>query len=189
MATKKLCAVAGCGKPFHCRGYCIAHYRRVMAYGDPLAEAINPRKSFLEMALKYEGDDCLLWPYKITRQGYATIYYEGQRDGAHRIVCRKIHGEPSTPELEVRHLCGVRACLAPKHLAWGTRKENMEDKVAHGTAPRGKLNGHSKLTEADVRWIREFGAHLPRKAVAEMFGVSPSAIGRAVLRRDWKWLE
>ena len=189
MATKKLCAVADCGKPFYCRGYCVAHYQRVMAYGDPLATAINPRKSFLEMALRYEGDGCLLWPYKTNPQGYVSIRYDGRKETAHRIICRQVNGESPDPKMEVRHLCGVRACVAPKHLVWGTHKENMNDKVEHGTAPRGANNGHTKLTEADVRWIREFGTNMPRKAVAKMFGVSRHAIGRVVLRRDWNWLE
>ena len=36
MATKRLCAVDGCGKPHYSRGYCDPHYQRLKKHGTPL---------------------------------------------------------------------------------------------------------------------------------------------------------
>jgi hypothetical protein len=188
MAKQKLCAVAACGKPFYCKGYCTSHYQRFMKYGDPTGHHVSPLRPFVEKAVSYTGDECLIWPFGKTKAGYGMLRINGVNVTAHSAVCRLANGDPAHGQ-EVRHLCGVRACVAPRHLVWGTRKENMNDKAGHGTAPRGDSNGHAKLTEADVRWIREFGATLPRKEVAERFGVSPQLIGKVVLGRVWNWLK
>src|SRR5262249_12949164 len=38
-----------------------------------------------------------------------------------------------TPHHEVRHLNGIRTDNRPENLAWGTKSENMQDAVRHGT--------------------------------------------------------
>src|SRR5688572_6542050 len=194
MAIPRICTVLDCGKKVYGHGYCSAHYQRWRRHGDPMAGGMPKgqgitQKFVHEVALPYQGDDCLIWPYGKGTPGYGIINYNGKNQAVHRLVCRLAHGEASSNVLQTRHKCGVRACVNPRHLEWGTPKENMQDKVRHGTAPRGANNAHTKLTEADVRWIRQFGANMPRNEVAQMFGVSPQTIGKVVLRRDWDWLE
>lgn len=52
---------------------------------------------------------------------------------AHRLVCLAFHGEPPTPEHQVRHLNGIRTDNRPENVRWGTISENMRDKLVHGT--------------------------------------------------------
>lgn len=189
MANQKVCAVADCSKRFYCRGFCTSHYQQYMKYGDPLGRHISPLKTFIEHALKYEGDDCLIWPHGKATAGYGMARYNGETNTAHVLICKLAHGPKSHSKLEVRHTCGVRACVNPRHLVWGTRKQNMHDKIAHGTAPRGAKNGHTKLTEANVRWIRQSGSDRPRKEIAAMFGVTEQNIGKIIHRKHWDWLE
>lgn len=63
----------------------------------------------------------------------------------HVLVALAFHG-PRPEGMEVRHLDGTRTNNRPENLAWGTHSENMQDKVAHGTATRPLrthcINGH-----------------------------------------------
>lgn len=70
------------------------------------------------------------------KQGYRRVLLsrDGQkkRFSVHRLVCRAFHGEP--PEnTECRHLNGINTDDSASNLAWGTRSENMMDRVRHGT--------------------------------------------------------
>lgn len=55
-----------------------------------------------------------------------------------------------------------------------------------GERPRGEKTGKARLTEAAVREIRS--SSLPRKALAEKFGVSPETIKTARARRSWQYV-
>ncbi len=188
------CVVQDCGAKVYGHGYCSRHYQRWVRHGDPLGGG-TPRgcqlllKFVSEVALPYEGEDCLIWPYGLASTGYGMMERNGQRQTAHRVVCAMAHGEPPSERLDARHKCGIRSCVNPRHLEWGTRQQNMQDKLRHGTAPRGENNGHAKLTEANVRWIRDFGTRMPRKELVEMFGASRQAICHVLMRRTWNWLK
>jgi hypothetical protein len=54
------------------------------------------------------------------------------REFAHRLVARAFLGKPE-PGHEVRHLDGNRTNNHVSNLAWGTRAENVNDAVTHGT--------------------------------------------------------
>ncbi len=194
MATQRICIVESCGKKVCGHGYCSAHYQRWRRHGDPLAGGIPKRQQLREkfvheVAVSYQGNDCLIWPYGKGKPGYGMVCIDGKNRSAHRLVCELVHGKPESGSLDVRHKCGVRACVNPRHLEWGTRKQNMEDKVRHGTAPRGSNNGHAKLTEDAVRWIRISGRDLPRQKVADKFGVSRQAISHVLSGTTWEWLK
>lgn len=57
---------------------------------------------------------------------------KGRQIKAHRAVAEAFIG-PGAPGQEVRHLDGNRRNNAASNLAWGTRAENMQDAVRHGT--------------------------------------------------------
>lgn len=50
----------------------------------------------------------------------------------HKLVCEAFHGPKPTSGHQVRHLNGDRSDCRAANLAWGTAKENAQDRTAHG---------------------------------------------------------
>ena len=98
------------------------------------------------------------------------------------LVCAAFHG-PRPTGYQVAHLDGTRLNSSAKNLAWKTPKENMEDRLAHGRAPRGERCGASKLTDVQAgeirsRYVRGFGRwHRGNcRDLAEEYGVGMDTI-------------
>jgi hypothetical protein len=144
----------------------------------------------VEQAVAYTGNDCLLWPYHRNWSGYGVIEFRGQRNyRVHRIVCERVHGLPPEAKSVAMHACGNPACVAPAHLRWATQRENLADRVNHGTMTRGSRQGHAKLTESDIPRIRtlaKLGTNNTK--LAQQFGVSRRTIGMIVIGKTWAWL-
>lgn len=104
-------------------------------------------RQFIERAAAFDGDSCLLWPFSNTyRSGYGRYRHRP----AHREVCRRAHGEP-LENRDAAHSCGNKLCCNPKHLRWATRRENLADRVIHGTVPQGDSHGMTKYSDATIR--------------------------------------
>jgi hypothetical protein len=160
-----VCSVSDCEKTPVASGLCKGHWFRRYRYGDPTAgtPSRGNTKAFLELAIKYIGNDCLLWTLRNDR-GYGTIHIDGKRHRVSRLVCARVHGPSPYHAQDVAHSCGVPACVNPGHLRWATHTENMRDKIDHGT------NG-VKLNDSIVRairaqphrsaddWAKELGTH------------------------------
>lgn len=72
----------------------------------------------------------------------------------------------------VMHTCDNPSCCNPAHLRGGTHKDNSEDMVRKGRAPRGSVG---QLTERQVKRIL-FNTHVSNASYAKAFGVSPELI-------------
>lgn len=72
-----------------------------------------------------DEDGCWLWQGCLNRQGYGQITLEfGKNALTHRVAWE--HFEGAVPsELELDHLCRVRACCNPGHLEPVTHAENV----------------------------------------------------------------
>jgi predicted XRE-type DNA-binding protein len=78
-----------------------------------------------------------------------------------------------------------------ENLYWGTQKENMADKLKHGTQPRGEKIWNAKLDEfkiARIKLMKEVNPKLTQFQIANMFGVGASAISRVISGKRWKHL-
>jgi hypothetical protein len=97
-------------------------------------------KRFAEAAVAYEGAECLFWPFARNSAGYGQIFLAGSLKYAHRFVCESRWGPAPGDKTFALHKCGngARGCIAPLHLKWGDRAENMADMVADGHARGGK---------------------------------------------------
>lgn len=193
MATKSLCSVSGCGKPFSAKGYCRNHYYRFRMHGDPLAgkAAQGQPLAWIERHKNHEGNDCLLWPFARFLNGYAVVVSGGKTTNASNIMCLKANGAPPEGRTFALHTCnnGSGGCVHPQHLRWGSQAANMMDSVVAGTRCRGEDQHAAKLTEDDVLQIRALRGTIMQKEIASMFGIDPETVRRIQKRKAWAWLE
>jgi NUMOD4 motif/HNH endonuclease len=71
----------------------------------------------------------------------------------------------------------------PENLRYDTVKNNMADKVIHGTLLFGERCSFAKVTNKDVSEIRSLQGKKTGRALAKQFGVSPSQISRILLKQ------
>jgi hypothetical protein len=152
----------------------------------------EPERFLKEVILKFEGDDCLLWPYAKANYGYAEIRFggsAGRKRLVHRVVCEAIHGPAPEGKNDAAHSCGNRLCVNPRHIRWATRKENNDDKLIHGTSNRGERHGMAKLTADDVREIRSLRGKIKQREIAARFGINRNTVLDIQTGKRWSWLE
>lgn len=82
----------------------------------------------------------------------------------HRLVLLAFVG-PRPPKMEARHLDGDRSNCAVGNLTWGTKVENRQDAVRHGTRA-----GLTKEQAAEVKALLLEG--YSNRAIAELYGIS-----------------
>lgn len=191
MTNHPICSIEECDKAAFSKGWCNAHYKRWRKHGDPLGGG-TPKGALLEylnkVVLQYAGEDCLMWPYARTRDGYGQIMIEGKMCYVHRLACTHLHGAPPTASHEAAHLCGKGnlGCVNATHLMWSTRQENEAHKMQHGAVRSGESHSNSKLTDDQVRQIRALRGTILQKDIASMFDVTPSAVCHIQAGRRWK---
>lgn len=152
--------------------------------GEPLA--------FLFNVVENCKDECIAWPFATDGRGYGQLHYDGRTFRAHRLALMLFSKcEDPGPKISARHLCGSgrSGCINPRHIAWGTHKDNSDDMIRHGRTTRGQRNASAKLTDDQVLEILD---HIRRgekqKDVAEIFNVSRSLISAIANGNKWSWL-
>lgn len=194
MARQSICSVDGCSKSSKRRGWCDKHYRRWLKYGDPVKTKSTPKgdalKFYQEVALAYEGDDCLIWPYGRDDKGYARFEIGSRKTLTSRLICEDVNGAPPTPGHHAAHSCGNGhlGCVNKTHLRWATVSENHADKIIHGTHNRGERNTMADLSESDVIDIYALKGLETGRAIAKRYGISPSTVSAIHCGIRWGWL-
>lgn len=188
-----VCSIADCDRPHYSKGLCDMHYTRLRLTSSLECKNISNsiKVDFINnVALKYDSDDCLKWPFITDGHGYGILSDNGRLAPASRYVCEKVHGPPPTPEHQAAHSCGKghEACINPRHLSWKTRKENEQDKFKHGTAISGERNPNAELTDEDVREIRSLKGKMFQRDIAAKYGVSQPVISDILNGKMWKHL-
>lgn len=190
MADK--CSIAECDKPACGRGWCSAHYTRWRRHGDPLAgrTPVGWPMRFLEEALTYEGDDCLIWPFTRNNAGYGQVQRDGRMHLVTRLVCERTHG-PAPERYEAAHSCGNGhgGCINRHHLSWKTTTENANDKRIHGTMLQGEKHPSAKLRDEDVRQIKSLRGRIKQTDIAKLYGVSPALVCLILNGQIWSSLD
>lgn len=139
-------------------------------------------------------NNCIEWQMSRTKSGYGQLRVGNKLLYVHRIVATIIYGEPSADANHVLHSCDNPSCVNPDHLRWGNPKDNSDDKIAKGRYKNGSLRGEqsptSKLTEAQVREIRQkIAIKIPRKEIANEYGICIGHIKQIRSGKAWGWLE
>lgn len=76
------------------------------------------------------------------------------------------------------------------NLHWGTRRENILDRVRDGTHNRGERHGMARLTQAQVDEIRErWAAGETQKSLAAEFGTTFGNVHCIVRGKSWAYDE
>lgn len=193
------CEVEFCTNEKHSANYCLTHYRQFKKGEDfrPIRSKIkfllNEKDRFLSSFTKRLDKYCWEWNGTINNYGYGVMYREKyKRILAHRMSW--IHYKGELPDDKcVLHHCDNRVCVNPNHLFLGSRDDNNKDMVSKGRhnpygsrtgKTAGEKHGGSKLTEKDVKMIRnsdQSGAELARK-----LGISKTTVCDIKKRRIWR---
>lgn len=131
---------------------------------------------------------CWEWTRARFPDGYGVMKFKGKSTGTHRIAWMLTNGD--IPDgMEICHECDNPPCCNPHHLFLGTKDQNQADKANKGRAFRGMgtMQSQSKLTDEDVRLIREKYVYRVYSAarLSKEFGIAESMILRIIHRKNW----
>lgn len=180
-------------------GWCAMH--RSIARrndGDPTARSRARKGDLLVLARTAAvatTDDCIIpegWNQR------PKIKYGGKQVEGARLVWMLAEGDPG--DRDVLHTCnggsGDHGCINRRHLRLGDAADNAADRAAAGRTVRGVQHWNAVLNESQVvdvrqRYVRGTGPYNRGNtaALAAEFGVSQSAIRRAVRRKTWECIE
>ena len=124
------------------------------------------------------------------KDGYSKVWVHPTYKSSHRIMYEVFNGSPIPPGMVVRHKCDNPSCVNPNHLEIGTQKENQEDKSNRGNSTRGSKSHLSKLTEEQVREIKNRIENGERNMeIYKDYGVSRDLISKIRTGKLWGWLD
>lgn len=191
------------GHGVYCRpcnkAICAAQYEKRYGSTHPLKK-LRSESATVRFEASYipePNSGCWLWlGVAQGSNGYGRINVDGRGWSAHRYAWT-IHRGAIPSDALVLHRCDNPACVNPSHLFLGSSQDNSDDKKRKGrdfrgekasalrkaTAPRGESCYLSKLTEKQVRQIRE--DLRPQRMIAADFGTSQQAVHYIKTRKTW----
>lgn len=163
-------------------------FRRDMSQPpDKHALLIERQHIFFAKVRIAHQDDCWMWQGSTDGRGYGKFLLQKGRFRvsykAHQTALI-LSGSARPEGMSALHSCDVPLCCNPRHLRWGTVRDNSHDAMARGQQISGERHGRHRLTEAMVRQIRRD----PRTCVeiAREFGVDSNTVDDARRGRTWK---
>ena len=130
----------------------------------------------------------VLKPSKST-DGYLQVELHGKTVRVHRLVATAFIGNPNNKPC-INHKDGNKENNTVENLEWVTVAENNLHALSTGLRPRGEQYPYAKLTESQVREIRQ--NHKPKtvgcgcKVLARKYGVHHSVIQNILNGKKWR---
>lgn len=124
-----------------------------------LRKDLQARKRFWSFVQK-QASGCWHWVGALSQddgggvEGYGMFWFGGRAQRAHRLAWVLLRG-PIPKGMVLRHKCDNPRCVNPDHLEPGTQMDNVRDMLEREREAKGEKNGAAKLTEAQVRAIRQ----------------------------------
>jgi hypothetical protein len=134
--------------------------------------------------------DCWECVSHVIDGGYPRIRFNDRLWKMSRLVYEIYNNKSIEAGFVIMHSCDNPKCINPSHLSEGTSKENNDDKMRKGRYKhlQGEETSMNKLTEKQVRFIREDGVHTIQE-LSNMFEVHISCIKSIKEGRTWGWLD
>ena len=159
-------------------------------YEDELNESDIER--FWNKVEKRGEDECWLWHGNIDHEGYGNLgvsFPKNTSIKAHRLSYYLHYGEIDSKKV-IMHKCDFPQCTNPNHLIMGTQKENVDDCITKGRrALQDKENNNRRILNEEkvinIKRLYETGNYT-YKFLADMFGVSESAINYVINNKSWQ---
>lgn len=144
-----VCSVDGCNTPVRSIGYCNAHYKRQLRWGDPLGgrRARTFAESFEIHVVR--GDGCWEWNGSKYITGYTKITSGRKQALGHRWAFEHYRG-PIPDGMVIDHLCRNRGCVNPDHMEVVTNEENLRRGAGYAIQNGMRsacINGHEYTPE------------------------------------------
>lgn len=116
---------------------------------------------------------------------------EIRQRSVHLLVAAAFLGKPSEGRTEVNHRNGNKQDPSAANLEWLTRRENQIHAYDSGLQRRGSGHGRAKLTDGQVRDIRQRydGRYGQQTALAKEYGVSQALISKIARGEVWGHLD
>lgn len=120
-------------------------------------------------------------------KGYLRVSISKKLLFVHRLVAEKYIPNPENLP-QVNHIDGNKLNNCVENLEWVSNQENRNHAVKNGLHKMGEHASSAKLTEEEVKYIREHALEKTQSAWAEIYGVSRSTIADIIHYRTWKHL-
>lgn len=148
--------------------YHVSNYGRVKSFHKGKVRILKPQDNrngylFIGIAINSETKYCLI----------------------HRLVAQAFIPNPQGKP-EVNHCDGHKLNNHVSNLEWCTASENRQHAYDTGLIPYGEMCPWAKLSNVDVKYIRDNPGGLTNRALAEIFGVTESAISQIQCGKYYK---
>ena len=116
------------------------------------------------------------------RSGHMSVDIRRRKRLVHHLVLEAFVG-PRPMKKECRHLNGMPGDNRLSNLVWGTRRENIDDRVLHGISNRNK---GKKITPKQAISIK--ASTDTQRNIAKKYGIAQATVSQIKTGVRWKFL-
>lgn len=134
------------------------------------------------------GDEDVCWPWlgTISAGGYGVFWACGYNSRANRISLFLSVGAPADASMLALHSCDNPSCCNPKHLRWGTAKENTNDFIVRKGGFAGERSPSATITNKDVDAIYQMRMNgFTIGEISQQSGIPYTTVENVYTGRAW----